>query len=350
MPKRPDFIPHQDANGRWKLSIPPSMTASGKRVRKFFPDETSADKYAASMRAAHNKGLRGAVIPATLANEAMQAAKLLEPHGIGLMEAARMAAAALADKAGAETFRERWKRAVDAGEKHWSARYARDMGKMNKWLPKWFLDTKCGMIRREMVDDALRECGAKARSTLDARGLRVMAVVNYRERHRKISTPEIMTRQQVAAMLRACESPDERRAVALIVFAGIRPDADDGEISRLDWETVKKSEIYVPEGVAKTRTDRHIPIKPRLARLLRGYPKSGPVVPANWPRVYRRLRKAAGIEGKQDVTRHTFASHYLAAYGEHAAKQAMGHTANSSTIFRHYRRAVTEEDGKRFFR
>jgi integrase len=52
----------------------------------------------------------------------------------------------------------------------------------------------------------------------------------------------------------------------------------------------------------------------------------------------------------QDVLRHTFASHYLAAFGEDAAKQALGHAAGSTTIFRHYRRAVTESQGKAFFR
>lgn len=39
----------------------------------------------------------------------------------------------------------------------------------------------------------------------------------------------------------------------------------------------------------------------------------------------------------------------VAAFGEHVAKQALGHTANSSTIFRAYRRAITETSGKKYF-
>ncbi len=100
----------------------------------------------------------------------------------------------------------------------------------------------------------------------------------------------------------------------------------------------------------KTGTDRHIPITPRLRRLIKDHPQDGPVIPANWRRVYKKLRRAAGIRREQDITRHTFASNCLAAYGEHAAKQALGHTANSSTLFRHYRAAVTEAAGKKFFR
>jgi integrase len=84
--------------------------------------------------------------------------------------------------------------------------------------------------------------------------------------------------------------------------------------------------------------------------LLKGHPASGPVAPAGWRRSWQRIRKEAGIGHMQDVLRHTFASHYLAAYGEDAAKQALGHAAGSTTLFRHYRRAVTELQGKAFFR
>ncbi|MEX1116795.1 MAG: hypothetical protein WEB53_16225 [Akkermansiaceae bacterium] len=97
--------------------------------------------------------------------------------------------------------------------------------------------------------------------------------------------------------------------------------------------------------------DRHIPITRRLRRLLRDHPASGPVILANWRRVYKQLWAAVDeIAGKQDITRHTFASHYLAAFGEMPAKSAMGPTAGSSTLFRHYRQAVTEVAGEKFFR
>jgi integrase len=132
------------------------------------------------------------------------------------------------------------------------------------------------------------------------------------------------------------------RVVALLLFAGIRPDAEAGEISRLQWEAVGETEIYVSPEVSKVG-DRHVPITPRLRRLLRGHPKSGSVVPAGWRRAWQRIRRVSGISEMQDVCRHTFASNHLAAFGEDATKQAMGHTAGSSTLFRHYRRAITRE-------
>lgn len=158
------------------------------------------------------------------------------------------------------------------------------------------------------------------------------------------------TPDQQEAVLAACKDAGERFAVALLLYAGIRPDAETGEISRLDWENVSKSEIYVPQDASKTGADRIIPIRPVLRRALKGHPKAGPVIPANWKRVWQRIRKDAGIGHLQDVLRHTFASHHLAAFGDDSTKAVMGHTANSSTLFRHYRRAVTEAQGKVFFK
>jgi hypothetical protein len=59
-----------------------------------------------------------------------------------------------------------------------------------------------------------------------------------------------------------------------------------------------------------------VPITPRLAREIAGHEPDGPVAPANWKRRWGRIRRDSGATG-QDVTRHTFASHFLAAFGEH---------------------------------
>ncbi|HEX7262397.1 MAG TPA: hypothetical protein VF258_11385, partial [Luteolibacter sp.] len=234
-----------------------------------------------------------------------------------------------------------------AGEAHWSERYKTDVDAIPRWVSAWFMTAKCGMIDRAEMERALTTDRKLARSTLDARCRYLSAIVNFRERHRKSSEVAILSNDEIEALLAACESIEETRTVALLLFAGIRPSAEDGEISRLDWAAVGKREIYLSREVSKV-SDRHVPIKPRLARLIKGHPKAGSVIPPNWQRIWPRLRKAAGITA-QDVTRHTFASHYLAAFGEDAAKQAMGHTAGSSTLFRHYRRAVTQSDGKKYF-
>ncbi len=348
MAKRPDFDPVETSKG-WMISIPAAMSGTGKRVRKYFRDERLARKFGGAARAAHNSGSRGSLISADLARDAVAAAAILDPLGISLSDAARLAVAAAGPDANPETFGDRYDRALLANEGRWRDRYMTDMEKIPRWVGRSLMAEKCSAITREIINDALAKHGASAQSTLDARGARVRAILGHRDRHHKSATIRILTPAECEAMLAACATPDERRALALLLWAGIRPDAEGGEIARLDWEDVGTGEIYVPQDVAKTGTDRHIPITARLKRELKGHPKSGCVSPAGWKRAYQRIRKAAGVAG-QDVTRHTFASNYLAAHGEDKAKAAMGHTAGSSTIFRHYRRAVTESAGKAFFR
>jgi integrase len=199
-----------------------------------------------------------------------------------------------------------------------------------------------------VIEEVLVEDRPLKRSTLEARTRMILAVLNYRERHRRSGEIKILTLAEVQAVLSRCKTPEERRVVALLAFAGIRPDAESGEIARLDWEAVGAQEIYISPGVSKTGSDRHIEISPRLRELLEGHPASGPVRPVQWRRSWQRIRKAAGLTG-QDTLRHSYASHILAATSEENAKQCLGHAAGSQTLFRHYRRAVTQADGLAYF-
>jgi integrase len=348
MARIPEFNAVDTPHG-WMVSIPANMTATGQRKRKYFQGKTAAEKFAASLRQQHTAGARGSVIPISLANQAIEATRILEGSGVSLVEAARLAVARIATTSSKETFKDRYARALLWGESHWRPRYQLDMERVPRWVPS-LMPVACGVIDRQRIEEALQEGGALARSTIDMRARYVLAILGFRERHRKSSTIHILTADEKEALLDACKTPAEKRAVALLLYAGIRPDAESGEIARLDWSNVGTKEIYVPADASKTGTDRIIPIQPVLRRALKGHPKTGTVIPANWKRTWARIRKDAGIGHMQDVLRHTFASHYLAAFGEDATKAAMGHAANSSTLFRHYRRAVTEKDGKAFFK
>lgn len=347
MAKAPQFAPLLTPSG-WMVSVPESMAGDGRRERRFFKEEKDALKFAKELRSKYHRGERGGVIPYSLAIQAEEAQELLEPFGMSLLEAVRATVTRLRDTGSGETFQERYDAALLANEGRWSDRYERDMGKLPRWVGKDFMAARLSDLDDSRIVATLREHGAGSQSTVDMRRRYVSAIVGHRPRHHKSTDIAILTLSQCAAMLRAGESPEERRAVALLLFAGIRPDAEGGEIVRLDWSAVGEREIYVSAEVAKTNTDRHIPITPRLGRLIAGHASDGPVVPANWKRVYQRLRKAAEITG-QDATRHTFASHFLAAFGIDATRQAMGHSKQSDTILRHYRRAVTEAAGRKYF-
>jgi integrase len=333
------------------VSIPPTLSGSGKRERHFYGvDEQAAKKAAGKLRTQYANGQRGGIISHDLAVMAAKAQKLLDPLNITILEAAQDVVRRYDADGNNESFKDRLARILPLGEAHWSATYNRDMSKIDRWLPTWFMQLKCASITNELIHKALSESGKKTLSTLEMKTARIKAAINYKPRHRKQTHIEIMSDEQIKLMFGACKLDQERWAVGLMIYAGIRPSVGDSEITRLDWEDVGADHIFISREVSKTNSERIIPITPALARAISGHPKSGTVIPAYWKVRVDRLRKAAGIAGKQDITRHTFASHWLAWQGEESAKSVMGHTANSRTLFEHYRRAITKEAGEAFFK
>jgi hypothetical protein len=310
---------------------------------------SEAKKFAATLRNQHDSGLRNRAISANLAADAALAVDLLAPTGLSLIEAIRMVVKKMAHGGDTQTFSQRYQLAVADGSTRWSHRYQIDVAKIPRWVSESFMGKPCGTIDRAVIEEVLVEDRPLKRSTLEARTRMILAVLNYRERHRKSTEIKILTLAEVEKVLSHCQSPEERRVVALLAFAGIRPDAESGEIARLDWEAVGAKEIYIAPATSKTGSDRHIPLTPRLRAEIDGHPTEGPVLPANWRRSWQRIRKAAGIAGEQDILRHSYASHMLTATNEERTKSSLGHTAGSSTLFRHYRRAVTQADGLAYF-
>jgi integrase len=349
MAKVAQYVPISTPYG-WMVSIPPKLAASGKRTKKYFKTPTEAEKFAKGLRAKHEAGLRGGIVSATVAAEALEAIRVLQGSGLSLIEAARIAVASAGQADATETLRERYNRMLRACEEHWSARYTRDMGKIERWIGKAAMGRRCCELSKMEVERCVRANGAASLTTVRTRCRYIHAVLHFKDRPRgKKAEIEILSLEEAEKVLDACERPEDRRVVALLLFAGIRPDAEEGEIARLRWEAVEGATLYLAPEMTKTKTDRHVPILPRLAAELVGHPAEGKVITPGWKKRWQAIRKAAGIAAKQDVLRHTFASHFLAAYGEDAAKQAMGHTRGSDTLFRHYRRAVTREDGRKFF-
>lgn len=346
MPRTPSFAVIETPKG-WMVSVPPAMSASGKRVRKYHKTKTKAEEQAKSLRAYYQKGHRAGLISATLAMEAARAMEILGGTGISLLEAARMAKAQAGNEADKETLQARYDRMVTSNEMRWSKRYVLEMERMPRWMPADFWKRSCAGIDRAAIEAALAHRGALSRSTLDLRSRMVLAVINYRDRHRKEAKIDILTRDQQKALFAACATPDELRVVGLLLYAGIRPDSAYGEISRMGWESVSGGQIHVQRG--KVGGDRLIPVCPVLEVILKDRPKSGPVCPAKWGQAWTRIRKEAGISHLKDVLRHTFASHYLMWKNEDECKSVLGHTANSTTLFRHYRKAVTKADAVEFF-
>lgn len=130
------------------------------------------------------------------------------------------------------------------------------------------------------------------------------------------------------------DASDALTAIAIMLFAGIRPH----EMSLLDWEHVKLEHGYIrvePE-VSKTNSVRLVKIEENLRQWLDLVPLSkrhGRIVPRNWNRKWKAIRKVAGIQDMQDVCRHSYASYWLTKYRDtHGLLENMGHTTSRTTI------------------
>lgn len=373
MPRRPSFVVSCPKDGSFLVHVPASLSMRGKLERRTFKTHQDAERFAAKLRSQYHKGNRGGVLDPATAHESGASEKALREAGlnVSILEAVRayIDARAILDPLGTtiieiskahlakykargddRTFRESSAAFIREKEMAWSARYLRNIEQTIKALPSWFMDTRLPEIDEEMMIRATKE-SVTTQTAIETRMRHIKSLCSGKGRKKHKRTVSLLTVGQCAAMIRACITPNEIRTVALLLFAGIRPDKEHGEISKLDWSAIRDGKIYITPEVSKTETERIIPIRPRLARLIKGHPKEGAVLPPNWAKRIQAIRRAAGMNSPrfQDATRHAFASNHLVAYGETATQAAMGHTEGSRTLFKHYRAAVEEDAGRKYF-
>ena len=163
------------------------------------------------------------------------------------------------------------------------------------------------------------------------------------------------TRQLLAAAAEA--APYFIPYIALSLFAGIRPDLTNGELIKMEWSMIRMDEkmVIIPAKVSKTRAQRIVHMEQNLVDWLRYYltkygKAEGQIIPLKG-RVnrMRTLRKAAEIEWKQDVARHSFGSYFMSHF-ENLSRcmENMGHQG-STMLFKHYKTAVPKTEAAQYW-
>lgn len=125
----------------------------------------------------------------------------------------------------------------------------------------------------------------------------------------KVQEKEIkpLTISEVKRLEKAAEMPQHRVmrfSLALMMYCGIRPT----EVSRLDKKDVSRSEkcVFIRPRKSKTGGGRRVPL-----RKADKIPPNERVIPDDWEKRWRALRRAAGFRTwVPDRLRHTFATYH----------------------------------------
>ncbi len=173
----------------------------------------------------------------------------------------------------------------------------------------------------------------------------------------RIETPKIREKaieplspaevEKLKATAKQPEFRDMQFSLSLMLYGGLRPT----EVSRLqetdiDWEDMQ---VIVRPSTSKTGGGRTVPI-----RGVHGIKKKELIIPPDWMRKWRKLRRAAGFHGKKrwvpDVCRHTFASYHAVYFRNLAELQLeMGHR-NTTLLMTRYLAPVLKKDAIAFWK
>lgn len=322
----------------WMVSCPPGLSATGLRERCYFKTRDKARDHAAGLREkAKLNGENALAIRPALAEAAVQAESILEPWGLSLVEAARIAAAIRK--------RETESRPMEEATSAWliaceglRPRTVDGYRQVAKRLDTALSGRLLAAITAEQLQAVVAPPGTVGAAVMgrirNARAFwRWAASKGWCEADvfDGVEAPkgntdaeiEVLTPVEAKALLRVAEKhyPQAVASYALQLFAGIRAE----ELVRLEAHHVTPSGIDMPASVTKKNRRRHISPNDTLMVWLKRYPFSSC---ANWDEVNKACRRLAGwaVESRllkdppkptkgpwpQNALRHSHASYAIA--------------------------------------
>ena len=155
----------------------------------------------------------------------------------------------------------------------------------------------------------------------------------------EVFTPDEMRKLMAAAR------PELIPFLALGGFAGLR----HAEIRRLDWSDIGAKEIVISKEKSKTRSNRVIAIQPNLEKWLTPHRKKmGPVIEfAHVSKQLGWLAADAQVEWKHNAMRHSFVSYSYALHGARHTSNEAGHS--ETMLFQNYRSLLNADAAKEWF-
>lgn len=374
---------HVRSKAGWMVSIPPSLSSTGKRERCYFKTRDAARDFASGLKEkVRANGENASAIPPAMAEDAVLATAVLAPWGLSLLEAARLAASLKERENASCTV----KSAVDAWIKSCEGLRAPTLTSYKnatKRLSTALGDRILSSLEADEVQKALGLVGTTGSAVL---GYHRIGRAFWRwaakkgwcklEIYERVEAPRASKKNDVAFLtVDQCKQllstaqehfPQAVASYAVLLFSGLRP----SEFARLRTEDVSADGIEVNSD-SKIAKRRHItPIK-TLKAWLEKYPFERV---SNWRRVDQAVRYLAGwdvwvdpdffkppppVEGQepaprlpwpQDATRHTFGTYSInsGVTLDHFLWE-FGHSGNTRTLKTHYLGRASRKQALEFF-
>lgn len=279
----PKFAYTQTPKG-WRISVPAAISDTGKRQQLFLPTREKAAARSKQLREQYRaNGEQATILPPRVADDALRAWQMLEPHGVSLTEAARRMVAEL-----------------DVIARSVSVAFAVD---------EWTSANKIKTLRKTTlasykltVDLILPKIGEQIIATVKAPDLmKIIAGPSYDMHRRNLSAlwhwcakparqwchadefkgVEIITKKNdadiatltprlVRDLLLAAEKyfPETVCIYAIGFFGGVRVE----ERGKLGEDHLTEDGVAITKDIAKKRRRRHIPMNDTLKAWLEKYP------------------------------------------------------------------------------
>jgi integrase len=169
--------------------------------------------------------------------------------------------------------------------------------------------------------------------------------------------PSILSPSEAEKLLRAAFNHPELdlgAAIVLGLFGGIRTE----EAKRLAWDAVRLDEehpfVVIGPEIAKKRRIRNVPLPAVAVAWLQRWKRGAKVTRSesvnDYQKRFERLCRLADIPWESNSMRHSFGTYHYALHGNSIeTARILGHKADDSTLFAHYRALATKAQGEAYF-
>lgn len=343
----------------------------GRRKRVNFASKTDAQGFADQSRVARaNEGTEAFTLPQGIRLDAAKAHKILAPHHVTILEAAKYYEKHVLAYKTAPPVKEIVARYVaDSKNKNLRTRTIGDLEARLNTFAEEFGERRLSEITLDELKEWVNDEDWEMRTRINYL-TKISQLYNFALRRPvkwvdsnitemidrpavEDTKPDIFTVEQVKALLSNAHQFDLLPYVSLGLFAGLR----SAEMMRLDSKEIlfENRLIKIGADVAKKRAQRHVEMQPVLLAWLLPHvetlKRGGPVVDQNRFRKNKELLlDLAGItKWPVNGLRHSFASYHLAQFNNSdSTAYQMGHRS-TEIVHRYYKALVLKTDAERFW-